>query len=512
MYFQKKTVAQSNPHANGRQPTGPITEAFRDYINNEIPIRFINTENHQFIPRQEVFTFFQGEIASVTEEQITERMQSSQEDLSASYRPRYERTLRQIIQEIVVYVVLSHRWDEVSGEPSYQDISPWRCSQFKKLVKFCKTARELGYKLAWVDTCCIDKTNAVELSEAINAMYKWYGMLRIADWARDSWFTRGWTLQELLAPQRIKFHKKTWQSFTPSGIENDRQSEDTLRFLENVTGISRAVLTADNSHGVEEGHTFWEIMSWASQRQTTHIEDKAYCLIGLFRVNLTITYGENQRAFSRLVEEIATRSPSWDVFAWCGRPSVQHFALPPSPASYPVFKTDTGKDRAGVQEFSITPDRLSLKSLPPIPMGVRSVAEPEEPGQPFRVKLGPRSGEDRSLGRYGDLLVECGTTHLDIMRRARQLSVCILNHHRGRRREQGKLIVGREYICLLLCSEGEEDDGTGERTWMKLVTNNLVRITCVGKPEEATQEQDLAGPNEFTLSLATTYIRAIDAF
>ncbi|KAF8552358.1 hypothetical protein OG21DRAFT_1364718, partial [Imleria badia] len=86
--------------------------------------------------------------------------------------------------------------------------------------------------------------------------------------------------------------------------------------LENTTGIPRAVLTADNSEGVH-GHTFWEIMSWASRRQTSRVEDMAYSLVRLFHVSLTsIAYREGQRAFPRLVEAILGRYPSWENFAW----------------------------------------------------------------------------------------------------------------------------------------------------------------------------------------------------
>ena len=107
---------------------------------------------------------------------------------------------------------------------------------------------------------------------------------------RELWFERGWTLQELLAPKRVRFYDKDWQPFIPPGIDDDRKSVDIVLRLENITGISRQVLTADNSHGVQ-GNTFWEIMSWASRRQTTRIEDRAYSLVGLFYVSLTISYG-----------------------------------------------------------------------------------------------------------------------------------------------------------------------------------------------------------------------------
>ena len=425
--------------------------------------------------------------------------------------------LRQIIQEVVQYVILSHRWDEIADEPTSQDISGGKryVAGFKKLAQFCKTSSKLGHKLAWVDTCCLDKTNAAELSEAIHAMYKWYANSYLcivylaestsdADWPREPWFTRGWTLQELLAPKRVKFYDKSWRPFIPPGIDDDRKSVDIVRPLETITGIPRTVLTTDNSHGVQ-GHSFWEIMSWASKRQTTRTEDRAYCLVGLFRISLTIAYGEGQRAFSRLLEAISAKNPSWEVFAWFGQPSVDHFALPSSPASYSRFEADIGKNRVGVRNFNITAYGLSLKSLRPIPMELCSVANPEGPGKPFLVNLKPRSDNESFLGTYGNLVVECGATRLKTVRSARQLSACIINHYATRNREQGKLVVGREYICFLLYSKDAEDD---ETTWMKLTTDNMLRISCVGIPEIATGDTVIRAPDGFASSLVTTFIRS----
>ncbi|KAI9569767.1 heterokaryon incompatibility protein-domain-containing protein, partial [Boletus coccyginus] len=318
------------PPANGddKQPTGPIADAFKEYINNEIPVRFLDTSKLQFVPRKDVFSVFQDKIASVTEDQIQARIRSFQSDPLATYQPRRETMLREIIQEVVEYDVFSHRWDEISGEPTYQDISAGKrnVSKFKKLAHFCEMSSKLGRKLAWVDTCCIDKTNAAELSEAIHGMYKWYANAYLcvvyladsssfADWDHESWFTRGWTLQELLAPKRVRFYNKDWHPFTPPGTDDDRKFSSVVSPLENASGISRAAFATDNSQGVHRA-TCWEIMSWAARRRTTRVEDRAYCLIWLFRVSLTITYGEGQRAFTRLVEAILAKNPSWDVFAW----------------------------------------------------------------------------------------------------------------------------------------------------------------------------------------------------
>ena len=393
------SLANSN-----EQPKGPIADAFRQFINNELPPRLIDTSHLQFISRKDVFGVFQDQITGITEDQIKERIGRFRSDPLASYQPQRSAVLRQVIQEIVQYVILSHCWDEIGGEPTSWDISGGKryVARFKKLSQFCKTSRKLGYKLAWVDTCCIDQTSMAELSEAIHEMYKWYANAYLcivylaestscADWLADLWFTRGWTLQELLAPKRVKFYDKNWQPFIPSGVIDDRKSDGIIDTLENVTGISKAVLAADNSCGVQ-GRTFWEVMSWASKRQTTRTEDKAYSLIGLFDVSLAIAYGEGQRAFPRLLEAISAKDPSWDILAWSGQPSVYHFALPSSPASYSRFETCAGEDRVGVRNFTITAYGLSLRSLPVIPVDPCSVIVPERAGKPFLVNLKPRYG------------------------------------------------------------------------------------------------------------------------
>lgn len=525
----KYELCTSPIHISDEQPTGPVSAAFKEYVNNDIPARLIDTSKMQFVSRKDVFNVFQDKIASITDAHIQERIRSSQSDPLATYQPRRETVIRQIIQEVVKYVILSHRWDEVVGEPTYQDVSGGKkhAAIFKKLIQFCKVSTKLGHKLAWIDTCCIDKTNAAELGEAIHGMYKWYAnsylcIVHLAestsyvDWVNESWFRRGWTLQELLAPKRVKFYDKNWQPFAPPAIEDDRKFADVLSSLSSITNISKTVLTADNSQGVQ-GCTFWEIMSWASKRETTRIEDRAYSLIGLFRVSLTVTYGEGELAFSRLVEVIAAKNPSWHIFTWFGQPSRDHFALAPSPAAYPMFEALMAC-RTGVQEFAVTSNGLSLRSLPPVPMEVSSVIDPDGAEKPFLVHLKPRPADEISLGRYGTVIVKCGATRLKTILEARHLSACILNHHGVRSRERGELVLGEEYICLLLFSEDGEDD---EMPWMKLHTDNLLRISFVGLPRaisgdsviqepgsKVTRGVSMAGPKSFTLPLETISIRS----
>ncbi|KAF9238332.1 heterokaryon incompatibility protein-domain-containing protein [Melanogaster broomeanus] len=257
--------------------------------------------------------------------------------MSIDFAQRDE-AVREIIQEIVKYAVFSHCWD-AAGEPTYQDVTTGkhRCTAgSKKLTRFCKTAKSLGYKLAWSDTCCIDKSNMVELSETINAMFQWYSHSHLciihlaksyssSDFDHEPWFTRGWTLQELLAPRRVKFYNRTWQPLTSDTTTNDKEDKVLLSALSAATASQRPLSL----------QTTAKIMSWASKRKTTRVEDMAYSLIGLFRVNIRIGYGEGENAFPRLVGAIMMTRPNWDVFAWVGKASSDYPAIPCSPACYP---------------------------------------------------------------------------------------------------------------------------------------------------------------------------------
>ena len=182
----------------------------------------------------------------------------------------------------------------------------------EKVVNFCSLAAQEGYEWVWLDTCCIDKTSSAELSEAINSMYEWYELAAVcytylADvpdddvpelpdsyFRRSRWHTRGWTLQELIAPRYHIF--LSGPNWTVLG------SKLTLaHVLEEVSGIEAEVLNHQKPVGaVSVAKRMW----WASKRQTTRIEDEAYSLMGIFGVNMPTVYGEGQNAFVRLQEEI----------------------------------------------------------------------------------------------------------------------------------------------------------------------------------------------------------------
>ncbi|KUJ11357.1 HET-domain-containing protein [Mollisia scopiformis] len=220
-------------------------------------------------------------------------------------------------RKIPPYAILSHRWEE--EEVTFQDMIAEGAANSFKITGCCQRAREDGLKYAWIDTCCIDKSSSAELSEAINSMFKWYKNAEVcyaylsdvlingfdstslsSMFRRSRWFTRGWTLQELLAPHTIIFFDITW---TEIGTKLQLRP-----LIEQITGITH--LLNFNRASIAQK------MSWAAERVTTRVEDQAYCLMGLFGVNMPPLYGEGDNAFRRLQLEILEVSDDESIFAW----------------------------------------------------------------------------------------------------------------------------------------------------------------------------------------------------
>lgn len=243
------------------------------------------------------------------------------------------------------YAILSHTWAQPStSELTYQHWVSWLrkdygyeelvyTSGFLKILSACALAEKRGYSRIWIDTICIDKSSSSELSEAINSMFAYYKRANIClaylsdvelmpaeiennrekaliNFEESRWFTRAWTLQELLAPQSIEFLDKNWVH-----IGNKESLEARIAA---ITGIEELYL-----HSPDEvfSANIAQRMSWAAKRQATRIEDKAYCLLGIFDINMPLLYGEKDKAFHRLQEEIMKISTDHSLFAWEWLPS-----------------------------------------------------------------------------------------------------------------------------------------------------------------------------------------------
>ncbi|KAI1302039.1 hypothetical protein F5Y03DRAFT_396698 [Xylaria venustula] len=213
------------------------------------------------------------------------------------------------------YAILSHTWgdEEISfrewqREPM-DDVG--RKGGFTKIKYCCQQAASDGLEWIWVDT-------SAELSEAINSMFRWYENATICyaylcdishdsevDLAKARWVTRGWTLQELIAPPEIVFYSNTWQHL-------GTRSELSYH-LATVTGIDEPFLTGRSL----DKASIAQRMSWAAKRKTAREEDIAYCLLGIFNVNMPLIYGEGPTAFRRLQETLVREYPyDHSLFAW----------------------------------------------------------------------------------------------------------------------------------------------------------------------------------------------------
>jgi hypothetical protein len=241
-------------------------------------------------------------------------------------------TIEEFSTDIPPYAILSHRWGRPNDEVSFGDLDRGLdVSQkpgYRKLQRCCELAFQVGIEFAWIDTCCIDKRSSAELSEAINSMFEWYSnsalcyayledviteetranhAMEKSSFRASKWWTRGWTLQELIAPKAVLFFDQNWKLI---------DTRNKLAWLvSEITSIEIEVLREDwLSHRTSVAQK----MSWAARRQTTRQEDRAYSLMGLFGVNMPLLYGEGPRAFVRLQEEIMRTTADHSLFAWRG--------------------------------------------------------------------------------------------------------------------------------------------------------------------------------------------------
>ncbi|KAI8624100.1 HET-domain-containing protein [Xylariaceae sp. FL1651] len=250
------------------------------------------------------------------------------------------------------YAILSHTWEtwETGGEVILEDIiysTEHRKSKtsLDKIRKARSLAAVEGYQYIWIDSCCIDKRNSAEESESINSMFAWYNDADICyaflvgapnrldtstsrtAFRNVKWLKRGWTLQEMLAPSNMKFYAGDW---TPLGTK-----EALSVLLAEATGVDMEILTKDRPL---DSASIARRMSWAASRETTRPEDMAYCLMGIFSVNMPMLYGEGEeKAFLRLQEEIMKQSDDQSLFGWVdptAAPDALHGLLATSPSMF----------------------------------------------------------------------------------------------------------------------------------------------------------------------------------
>ncbi|KAI6086493.1 HET-domain-containing protein [Hypoxylon rubiginosum] len=246
-------------------------------------------------------------------------------------------TLQFFLEDVAPpYAILSHTWGD--AEITFTDVQdPQQAYKQKegwtKVEKCCRQALQDGFEYVWIDTCCIDKSSSAELQEAINSMFRWYRRSQVcyayladikpgddpvaedSDFRRARWYTRGWTLQELIAPRLLIFFNVAWEAMgTRYGLRS---------VISAITGISASLFEGSplNASRALRNASIAQKMSWASGRSTTRSEDTAYCLLGIFDVNMPMLYGEGTKAFTRLQEEIMKSSDDQSILAWgLGKP------------------------------------------------------------------------------------------------------------------------------------------------------------------------------------------------
>ncbi|KAL4069020.1 heterokaryon incompatibility protein-domain-containing protein [Scleroderma citrinum] len=239
------------------------------------------------------------------------------------------------------YAILSHCWGTDEEEVQFKEMDNLTTvdratrekimarSGYQKILKSCEQASAHNLDWLWVDTCCINKESSSELSEAINSMYPWYKRSKKcyaflhdvedpvfprvsneAVFSRDlngwpRWFSRGWTLQELVAPNDVHFFNSSWVD-----IGNKKCLASTLEIITRIpTSILQDGLSA-------KPPSVAQVMSWAADRRTRRMEDKAYSLLGLLDVHMPMLYGEGKKAFRRLQVEVLRTYNDHTIFAW----------------------------------------------------------------------------------------------------------------------------------------------------------------------------------------------------
>lgn len=220
-------------------------------------------------------------------------------------------SLVEFFNDVPPYAILSHTWGGPDEEVVFEDLMNIKYksrANYHKLISCGEQAAKDALRFFWIDTCCIDKSSSAELSEAINSMFRWYhnaakcyvylsdvlGNSSVKAGFRESrWFSRGWTLPELIAPTFVSFFSKEWEY-----LGDKRSLEQELR---EITGIPVQALRGSPL----SQFSIHERMSWARNRVTRREEDAAYSLMGIFDIYMAPLYGEGrERAFKRLLKMI----------------------------------------------------------------------------------------------------------------------------------------------------------------------------------------------------------------
>ena len=283
--------------------------------------------------------------------------------------------IQRVVEEYFQYVTLSHVWGR--KEPLFQDVtlagSIWELDSSpgsEKLRKFCEVVRDDGYRWAWCDASCIDKTISTVLNQSLKMMYKWYeasaatfvhlwdvvSPSALGDLTDSVWMTRAWTGQELLAATVIRFYNRDWQPYLGDSRSNHKESPEIMQELADAIKISRETIISFNPDDL----SVREKLRLASTRNATVEEDVAYSLIGIFKSDIRPDYGEGYAAVGHLLEEIVARSGEVTVLDWTGNSSPYNSCLPDTLVVYRQPPSTSPAIEDGDMAAGVTTLRTSL--------------------------------------------------------------------------------------------------------------------------------------------------------
>ncbi|KAF8548243.1 hypothetical protein OG21DRAFT_789639 [Imleria badia] len=317
------------PHSLNFDATTPIRHMVNQTVRS-MPRVLINTTTGRLYDRKQ-------QAAAFEELPIYGKLVSSM--VTQLDRTRIYREVKQFYR----YVMLSHKWEE--DEPLLQkvenisvyDLEPSPANM--KLRNFCWLVRSLGFRWAWSDTCCVDKSNNVVLQESLVAMFTWYrgSSLTIVylrgvsskyqypgSLQKSIWNTRAWTYQEYIAAETVQFYTEDWKPYLDLTLSNHKESPIIISEMQEATGVTAKEMAVLRS-GLDRVR---EKLYLASSRETTLVEDAAYSLFGIFNVAIPAIYGEGNRAVGRLLEHILTGSRDITILAWTGSASSYNSCLP----------------------------------------------------------------------------------------------------------------------------------------------------------------------------------------
>ncbi|KAF8185716.1 heterokaryon incompatibility protein-domain-containing protein [Pholiota molesta] len=403
--------ATHRPHS--QLPSG-LQKALRKHVHDNMPIRLLafqpDGSGIELLERNTVlhriFQAMETEIdQDVFHDNVDHKVLESPGKRRVSRQEAEKAVITALVRKYTRYAILSHTWARNGiGEMEYKDWTAGtrKDGAYRKLEMFCEVAaRHHNVTYGWMDSVCINKESSSELDESIRSMYQWYrdahicitilaDTTSIGDMRYDDWFKRGWTLQELLAPARVKFYAKDWSPLTE--VDNDKQDARIKEELEAATHITPYELkcfTLGSENLSDNTIPISRRMLWAANREVTRGEDTAYSLMGIFGVSISIAYGEGaERAFFRLVKKILNSfAEVWDVFNCAGpQPDLHTYrsrVIPSSPKHYLQRSTAFSDMDYGISNTPREPITLTHLGLRVRLLCIAAVESSAAPSIPF---------------------------------------------------------------------------------------------------------------------------------